>query len=57
MEADLAREAAVGGDAAAAEAADRIADAYDAVATLSGARRLARLGDGRVVAGMAGKVH
>jgi len=34
----LAREAAIGGYEAAAEAADRIADAYDAVATLIGAR-------------------
>jgi cysteine desulfurase / selenocysteine lyase len=34
----LAREAASGGYAAAAEAADRIADVYDAVATLIGAR-------------------
>jgi selenocysteine lyase/cysteine desulfurase len=33
----LAREAAVGGYEAAAEAADRLADAYDAVATLIGA--------------------
>jgi selenocysteine lyase/cysteine desulfurase len=35
----LAREAAIGGVEAAAEAADRIADVYDAVATLIGARR------------------
>src|SRR3989454_11580590 len=35
----LAREAAIGGYEAAAEAADRIADVYDAVATLIGARR------------------
>ena len=34
----LAREAAIGGYEAAAEAADRIADAYDAVAALIGAR-------------------
>src|SRR5213080_1809250 len=34
----LAREAAIGGYEAAAEAADRIADVYDAVATLIGAR-------------------
>jgi hypothetical protein len=34
----LAREAASGGYEAAAEAADRIADVYDAVATLIGAR-------------------
>ena len=34
----LAREAAIGGVEAAAEAADRIADVYDAVATLIGAR-------------------
>src|SRR2546428_3295756 len=35
----LAREAAIGGYEAAAEAADRITDVYDAVATLIGARR------------------
>src|SRR5438094_308995 len=35
----LAREAAIGGVEAAAEAADRIADVYDAVAALIGARR------------------
>src|SRR5947207_1696503 len=35
----LAREAAIGGYEAAAEAADRLADVYDAVATLIGARR------------------
>src|SRR5713101_34144 len=35
----LAREAAVGGYEAAAEAAERIADVYDAIATLIGARR------------------
>ena len=35
----LAREAAIGGYEAAAEAEGRIADVYDAVATLSGARR------------------
>jgi cysteine desulfurase / selenocysteine lyase len=35
----LAREAAIGGYEAAAEAADRIADVYDAVAVLIGARR------------------
>jgi cysteine desulfurase/selenocysteine lyase len=35
----LAREAAIGGYEAAAEAADRIEDAYDAVAALIGARR------------------
>jgi selenocysteine lyase/cysteine desulfurase len=35
----LAREAAIGGYEAAGEAADRIADVYDAVATLIGARR------------------
>src|SRR2546425_9873546 len=35
----LAREAAIGGYEAAAEAADGIADVYDAVATLIGARR------------------
>src|SRR5260370_39707048 len=35
----LAREAAIGGYEAAAEAADRIADVYDAIATLIGARR------------------
>ncbi len=35
----LAREAAIGGYEAAAEAADRIADAYDAVAALIGADR------------------
>src|SRR5256712_11680495 len=34
----LAREAAIGGYEAAAEAADRIADVYEAVATLIGAR-------------------
>ncbi len=34
----LAREAAIGGVEAAAEAADRMADVYDAVATLIGAR-------------------
>src|SRR5205814_195263 len=34
----LAREAAIGGYEAAAEASDRIADAYDAVAALIGAR-------------------
>src|SRR2546426_8776937 len=34
----LAREAAIGGYEAAAEAADRLADVYDAVATLIGAR-------------------
>src|SRR2546427_8240798 len=34
----LAREAAIGGYEAAAEAADRLADAYEAVATLIGAR-------------------
>src|SRR5438094_5769798 len=34
----LAREAAIGGYEAAAEAADRIADVYDAVAALIGAR-------------------
>src|SRR3989441_13063482 len=34
----LHREAAIGGYEAAAEAADRIADVYDAVATLIGAR-------------------
>ena len=34
----LAREAAIGGYEAAAEAADRVADVYDAVATLLGAR-------------------
>ena len=34
----LAREAAIGGYEAAAEAADRIADVYDALATLIGAR-------------------
>jgi selenocysteine lyase/cysteine desulfurase len=34
----LAREAAIGGYEAAAEAADRVADVYDAVATLIGAR-------------------
>jgi len=51
----LAREAAIGGYEAAAAAADRIADAYDAVAALIGARpdeiavvekRHARLGHG-----------
>src|SRR5436309_12739819 len=36
---NLAREAAIGGYEAAAQAADRIADVYDAVATLIGARR------------------
>jgi cysteine desulfurase / selenocysteine lyase len=35
----LAREAAIGGYEAAAEAADRLADVYDAVAALIGARR------------------
>jgi selenocysteine lyase/cysteine desulfurase len=35
----LQREAAIGGYEAAAEAADRVADVYDAVATLIGARR------------------
>jgi cysteine desulfurase/selenocysteine lyase len=35
----LAREAAIGGYEAAAEAADRIADAYDAIAALIGAQR------------------
>src|SRR5438876_11253717 len=35
----LAREAAIGGYEAAAQAADRIADVYDAVATPIGARR------------------
>ena len=35
----LAREAAIGGYEAAAEAADRLADAYDAVAALIGAER------------------
>jgi cysteine desulfurase/selenocysteine lyase len=35
----LAREAAIGGYEAAAEAADRIADVYDAVAALIGASR------------------
>src|SRR5205823_4661745 len=35
----LAREAAIGGYEAAAEAADRIADVYDAVAALIGAGR------------------
>jgi cysteine desulfurase / selenocysteine lyase len=35
----LAREAAVGGYEAAAESADRIANFYDAIATLIGARR------------------
>ena len=35
----LAGEAAIGGYEAATEAADRIADVYDAVATLIGARR------------------
>src|SRR5262245_16987470 len=35
----LQREAAIGGYEAAAEAADRMADAYDAVASLIGARR------------------
>src|SRR5271165_4454305 len=35
----LAREAAIGGVEAAAKAADRIADVYDAVAKLIGARR------------------
>src|SRR5499426_4221148 len=34
----LAREAAIGGYEAAAEAADRLADVYDAIATLIGAR-------------------
>src|SRR5678816_2621415 len=34
----LAREAAIGGYEAAAEAAERVADVYDAVATLIGAR-------------------
>src|SRR5215813_2006586 len=34
----LEREAAIGGYEAAAEAADRLADAYDAIATLIGAR-------------------
>ncbi len=34
----LAREAAIGGYEAVAEAADRLADVYDAVATLIGAR-------------------
>ena len=35
----LEREAAIGGYEAAAEAADRVADVYDAVATLIGAHR------------------
>jgi hypothetical protein len=35
----LEREAAIGGYEAAAEAADRVADVYDAVGTLIGAQR------------------
>ena len=59
-----AREAAIGGYEAAAEAADRIADVYDAVATLIGARpdeiafvgkRHARLGHGLLLGCRSGR--